>query len=219
MFVIKIRGYLLQVLTVRVPDCNSTWVTRMAGEEDHEDCLVPVFPKLRTVLVWACFKGGNKGPLIIWDKENWGKTVKSRSYTQHIVPKIHEFWQQQSQLQLDYVYLMQDNASPHTVRHTQSRFKELGICEYFIDWLPVSPDCNPIENVWRLMKQRIRHRTPFPTTNEAFHIAIHEESDAITSEELSSLVNSLPTRVREVHMILFLLSTRLRALSAYYLNY
>lgn len=69
------------------------------------------------------------------------------------------------------------------------------------------------------MKQRIRQRTPFPTTNEALHIAIHEELDAITSEELSSLVNSLPTRVREVYIILFLLSSRLRALSAYYLNY
>ena len=104
-----------------------TWVTRKAGEEHLEDCPVPVFPKLRTVLVWACFKGGIKGQLIIWDKENWGKTVKSRSYTQHIVPKIHEFWQQQSQLQLAYVYLMQDNVSPHTARYTQSRFKELGI--------------------------------------------------------------------------------------------
>jgi len=175
----------------------------MSGEEDHEDCLVPVFPKPQTLLVWACFKGGIKGPLIIWPKENWGKTVKSRSFTQHIVPRFHEFWQPQSQLQLDYVYLMQDNASPHTASHTQSRFKELGIWDYFIDWPLASPDCNPIENVWRLMKQRIRQRTPFCTTNEALRIAIHEEWDAITSEELSSLVNSLPTCVREVCIILF----------------
>ena len=193
-----------------------TWVTRMPGEEDIEDCLVPVFPKLQTVLVWACFKGGIKGPLIIWDKENWGTTVKSHSFTQHIVPSFHEFWQQQSQLQLDYVYLMQDNASPHTAGHTQSRFKELGIWGYFIDWPPSSPDCNPIENVWRLMKQRIRQRTPFPTTNEALRIAIHEEWDAITSEELSSLVNSLPTRVREVCILIYSTSTRVQVLSTHY---
>ena len=27
-----------------------TWVTRMAGEEDLEDCLVPKFPKLKTIM-------------------------------------------------------------------------------------------------------------------------------------------------------------------------
>lgn len=32
-------------------------VTRQAGEEDLEDCLVPKFPKLQRVMVWGCFKG------------------------------------------------------------------------------------------------------------------------------------------------------------------
>ena len=36
---------------------GKVWVTRQAGEEDLEDCLVPKFPKLQTVVVWGCFKG------------------------------------------------------------------------------------------------------------------------------------------------------------------
>lgn len=48
------------------------------------------------------------------------------------------------------------------------------------------------------MKQRIRKRNPFPATMESLKIAIQEEWDFITPEELTSLVNSIPTRVREV---------------------
>ena len=66
-----------------------TWVTRMPGEEHSKDCLVPVFPKPQTVLVWACFHGGINGLLIIWNKENWGTTVKSRFFTTHIVSSFH----------------------------------------------------------------------------------------------------------------------------------
>ncbi|RPA90949.1 hypothetical protein L873DRAFT_1752897, partial [Choiromyces venosus 120613-1] len=69
-------------------------VTGPAGEEDIEDCLVPKFKKLETVMVWACFKGQQKGKLIFWDKEQWGKTIKATSFTSHIVPHFHQFWQE-----------------------------------------------------------------------------------------------------------------------------
>jgi len=48
------------------------------------------------------------------------------------------------------------------------------------------------------MKQRIRKRNPFLTTMETLKVAIQEEWDLITPEELTSLVDSIPTRVREV---------------------
>jgi len=48
------------------------------------------------------------------------------------------------------------------------------------------------------MKQCIRQHKPFSTTNPALQVAIQEELNAITSEELIALVDSVPTRVREV---------------------
>jgi len=151
-------------------------------------------------MVWACFKGREKGPLIFWDKE-WGKTIKGPSFTTHIVPEFYRFWQEQSQLQLDYVYLQQDNASPHQAAYTQNRLRELGIWGYFIDWPPCSPDCSPIENIWRTIKDRIRKRNPFPTTNDTLRTAITEEWHSISPDELGSLVDSVPTRLREVWTI------------------
>ena len=47
---------------------GNTWVTRLPSEEYNEDCLVPKFWKLETIMVWGCIYGDRKGPLFIWDK-------------------------------------------------------------------------------------------------------------------------------------------------------
>ena len=69
---------------------------------------------------------------------------------------------------------------------------------FFLDWPPCSPDCSLIQNVWQTINDRIQKRNPFPTTNESLHQAIQEEWDAISPEELESLVESVPTRLHEV---------------------
>lgn len=93
---------------------------------------------------------------------------------------------------------MQDGAPPHRAKFTIEVLQELGILGYFFNWPGSLPDCNPIENVWQIMKQRINHRIPRPTTNLALQIAIQEEWDAITSEEIASLVDSMPARIAAV---------------------
>jgi len=79
------------------------------------------------MVIYKSIQGTQKGPLIFWDKANWGKTIKATSYTDHIIPHMDAFWKQQSQLQLDYVYLQQDGASPHCAVYTQKHLKALGI--------------------------------------------------------------------------------------------
>ena len=156
-------------------------------------------------MVWGCFKGREKGLLIFLDKEQWGNTIKATSFTSDIVPHFHRFWQEQSQLQLDYVYLQQDGGSPHQAAYTQNHFRTLGIWGYFMDWPPSSPECNPIENLGCMLKQRIRCRNRFPTTNTALRTAIEEEWAAITPYELEALADSVSTRPREVSTFRFFL--------------
>jgi hypothetical protein len=53
---------------------------------------------------------------------------------------------------------MHDNASVHTARIVRNLLNELGV-EVMI-WPPYSPDLNPIENLWALMKAEIYLKYP-----------------------------------------------------------
>ena len=48
---------------------GNTWVTRTAQEEYQEDCIVPKFHKLETIMIWECICGNMKGPMVIWNNE------------------------------------------------------------------------------------------------------------------------------------------------------
>lgn len=48
------------------------------------------------------------------------------------------------------------------------------------------------------MKDRIGHHVPRPTTNALLRVAIQEEWDAITSDEIGSMVDLMPDRIAAV---------------------
>ena len=68
---------------------------------------------------------------------------------------------------------------------------------------PLLPNGNPIQNGWRTLKQRIRRRNPFRTTNITLCTAIEEQWAAITPDELEALVVTIPTCLREVRLLFF----------------
>ena len=54
------------------------------------------------------------------------------------------------------MFLIWDNAPPHSSRMTVTELRERGIST--IEWPPCSPDLNPIESVWNKMKYFIQDK-------------------------------------------------------------
>ena len=49
----------------------TVWVTRRPGEEYEESCIAPKFKEKNAIMIWGGILGGQKAPLIQWQKDNW----------------------------------------------------------------------------------------------------------------------------------------------------
>ena len=59
-------------------------------------------------------------------------------------------------IESDNIYLQMDNVKYHWTTDALQFYYEKNV--KLIDWPPYSPDLNPIENVWALMKRKISVR-------------------------------------------------------------
>ncbi len=79
----------------------------------------------------------------------------------------------------------QDNAKPHSAHITKSWLRRKRV--WVLDWPACSPDLSPIENVWRILKRKMRQRRP--RTVAHLKTCLQEEWDKITPETLHHLVS------------------------------
>ena len=89
--------------------------------------------------------------------------------------------------------LMEDNAPAHDSDFTNYERTKEGINK--VDWPPNSPDLNPIEHLWNIMKSRIQTRRGVervPTTGE-MKLILKQEWERITIEEINREVSKLPS--------------------------
>lgn len=166
-----------------------TWVTRKAGEEHHSDCIVEREQRKKGWMFWGCFAGVNKGPGIFWEKD-WGP-ISAESYMDYIVPIIHGWIRLNPEL-----ILMQDGAPGHRAGITIEDLRERGI--YPIEWPPFSPDLNPIEKVWNLMKNYVAENFPEIMSYNRLRDAVKEAWDKVSEYDLKELVDSIHDRCQAV---------------------
>jgi len=86
----------------------------------------------------------------------------------------------------------QDNARFHTTPETVTYLHERGVT--LIEWPPWSPDFNPIENLWNVLKARVYAR--FPQSLEEMEQFIREEWEATDLKFISRICRSMPLRLQ-----------------------
>jgi hypothetical protein len=142
-------------------------------------------------MFWGCFSGLKKGPCQFWEKD-WG-TINGLSYRERIVPII-DAW---IRLNPDLLF-MQDNAPGHAAYDTLEELRNRGI--RIIDWPPYSPDLNPIEAVWGIMKDWIQQNygDQDKLSYDRQRMAVREAWGSVLSEQLGELIDSMKDRCQAV---------------------
>ena len=92
--------------------------------------------------------------------------------------------------------LMQDGAPGHAGGSTRTELAERGI--RVMVWPPYSPDLNPIETIWNLMKDYIAENYPEKLSYDRLRDAVRDAWDQITEEYLGNLIAEMGARYQAV---------------------
>jgi uncharacterized membrane protein YheB (UPF0754 family) len=134
-------------------------------------------------MFWAAFGHGKRTNIVVMkgDPDAPRGGVTARRYVEIIEEYLPTI--------LDYNSIfMQDNSSLHTAYLTQGWLRDHGI--QGVDWPPYSPDMNPIENLWKILKAEIIRLHPELITlkdndsTRAILIEAVEEAWELLEEEL-----------------------------------
>ena len=126
-----------------------------------------------------------------------GNFTQAQYLTLILKEHIEPIWRKHFNQGLNFI-LMEDNDGSHGTRSKDNpvrRYKESLFGFKWYSNLAQSPDLNIIENVWRILKQRVKQR--YPQTVDELRYWIKYEWNRIDQEEINKLVDSMLERVRQ----------------------
>jgi len=128
------------------PAGQQKWVFSMPGEERwHLDCVNPVKYRQVKLMVWGCFSGKQCGPLVPLKTGSINARVYQDLLRCWLLPVLEDI-----RAALGNPLFQQDNTKIHTAKLMLSFFERYTVP---LESHPAySPDLNPVEHVWTLLK-------------------------------------------------------------------
>lgn len=163
-------------------------VWRKQNEELNPKNLIPTVKHgAGSVMVWGCMSSAGVGKLHVIEGTMTHK-VYIKILEENLAASAEKFG-----LQGRYVF-QQDNDPKHTAYNTK-QWLLYNVPEQ-LHTPPQSPDLNPIEHLWSILKNKVRQRQ---VSSRADLIKVlKEEWEAISPSITKNLVNSVPRRLRAV---------------------
>ncbi len=162
-------------------------VLRAKEEGDLPACHQRSVQKPASLMVWRCISAYSMGSLHVLEG-----TMNAERYIkvleQHMLPSRQRLFQGRP------CVFQQDNAKPHTAAITTAWLRSRRV--RVLNWPACSPDLSPLENIWRIIKRKIRQRRP--QTLQQLETYIRQEWDKIPTPKLQKLITSMPRCLQTV---------------------
>ena len=139
-------------------------------------------------MVWGGIRHNGKTELFLIEGNLNAIQYRDEILYQHVVP-------QDRAVGANFV-LVDDNARPHRGQVVNQYLVQQGIAR--MDWPSKSPDLNPIEHVWALMKHNLSQRLMPHHTIADLRLMVLDEWNNLTMQFINKLVRSMNKRARQV---------------------
>ncbi|KAG1271384.1 hypothetical protein G6F66_013592 [Rhizopus arrhizus] len=142
--------------------------------------------------MWGCITSEGSG----YACQVYDGTMDSLVY-QHILGTTYMETLKYYGMNKGTIYLQQDNDPKHKSKSTMSWLKQNKV-QYINDWPPNSPDLNPIEHVWHLLKLRLSlHERTARNIDELWE-RVDSEWNKLDKDVCKSYIDSMPDPIAAV---------------------
>ncbi|KAI2652671.1 Transposable element Tc1 transposase [Labeo rohita] len=162
-------------------------VWRKDGEAHRPSCLKSSVKFPQSVMIWGAMSSAGVGPLCFL------KTKVTAPVYQEILE--HFMLPSADQLFKDADFIFQQDLAPaHTAKSTKSQLNDHGVGVR--DWQASSPDLNPIENLWGVVKMKMRNKRP--KNADELKATVKETWGSIPPQQCHRLITSMPCQTETV---------------------